>query len=190
MTRIEFYSHLLRELQMNIIKSTLLVASAGIAIAGCSSAPVKQADVPVAATAPVAVKSTMAAPVTAVAALPAYLDPNSLISKERSVYFGFNDYSIKADYNTLIERQGKYLASMPTLAIKIEGNADERGGAEYNLALGQKRADAVLRALKAIGVKDTQMEATSWGKEKPKAMGHDETAYAQNRRADLVYPQK
>jgi peptidoglycan-associated lipoprotein len=76
------------------------------------------------------------------------------------------------------------------VAIKIEGNTDERGGAEYNLALGQKRAEAVSKALKLFGVKDSQVEAVSFGKEKPKAPGHDEVSYAQNRRADLDYPAK
>jgi peptidoglycan-associated lipoprotein len=76
------------------------------------------------------------------------------------------------------------------VSIKIEGNTDERGGAEYNLALGQKRAEAVSRALKIFGVKDAQMEAVSFGKEKPKVLGHDDASYAQNRRADLDYPAK
>jgi peptidoglycan-associated lipoprotein len=130
-----------------------------------------------------------AAPAAAVT-LAAHLDPKSAISTQRSVYFDFDEYSIKSEYSGLIERHGKYLASKPTLAIKVEGNADERGGAEYNLALGQKRAEAVLRALKIYGVKDAQMEAVSWGKERPKATGHDEAAWAQNRRADLVYPRQ
>jgi peptidoglycan-associated lipoprotein len=72
----------------------------------------------------------------------------------------------------------------------VEGNTDERGGAEYYLALGQKRAEAVVKALKVLGAKDGQLEAVSYGKEKPKASGHDEAAYSQNRRADLVYPSK
>ncbi|MFZ2650447.1 MAG: OmpA family protein, partial [Burkholderiaceae bacterium] len=84
---------------------------------------------------------------------------------------------------------GKYLGSKPQLAIRIEGNADERGSAEYNLALGQRRAEAVLHALKLFGVRDSQMEAVSWGEERPKLISHDESAWAQNRRADLAYPQ-
>ena len=76
------------------------------------------------------------------------------------------------------------------VAIKVEGNAEERGSAEYNLALGQKRAAAVVTALKVYGATDAQMEAVSWGREKPKATGHDEASWAQNRRADLVYPSK
>lgn len=134
----------------------------------------------------------MAAPAAKVTPvmLPDYLDPKSLISTDRSVFFDYDVYSIKSNYTPLVERHGKYLASHPALAIKVEGNADERGSAEYNLALGQKRAEAVLTALKIYGVKASQMEAVSWGKEKPRATGHDETAWAQNRRVDLVYPTK
>ncbi len=97
---------------------------------------------------------------------------------------------MKSEYQSLIERHGKYLTSMPNLTIKIEGNADERGGAEYNLALGQKRAEAVLKALEIYGVKGSQLEAVSWGSERPKAQGHDDAAWAQNRRADLTYPKQ
>jgi peptidoglycan-associated lipoprotein len=74
--------------------------------------------------------------------------------------------------------------------VRVEGNTDERGSAEYNLALGQRRAQAVVSALKVYGVRDTQMEAISWGEEKPRAEGHDEAAWSQNRRADVVYPPK
>ncbi len=91
-------------------------------------------------------------------------------------------------YAGLLQLQGHYLESKPSVSIKIEGNADERGSREYNLALGQRRAEAVLKSLEIYGVKDAQMEAVSWGKERPKATGHDEAAWAQNRRADLVYP--
>lgn len=119
-----------------------------------------------------------------------HLNPNSLISKERSVYFDFDKFDIKADQAGVVERQGKYLAANAALKIRAEGNADERGGREYNLALGQKRAEAVVRGLKAYGVKDGQVEPVSFGSEKPKAEGHDEAAWAQNRRVDLAYPAK
>ena len=132
----------------------------------------------------------MATSTVATVTLPAYLDPKSSISSQRSLYFGFDEFSIRSDDNVLVERHGKYLSGNPKVAIKIEGNTDERGGSEYNLALGQKRAEAVLRALKIYGVKDSQMEAVSWGKSKPRAVGHDEAAWAQNRRADLQYPTK
>jgi peptidoglycan-associated lipoprotein len=175
---------------MNIAKIFALTAITGIFLAGCSSTPKAPPAAPAApAPAPVAAQPAVT-PVPQPKAVPAYLDPNSPISTQRSVYFAFDDYSIKSDYKSLIELQGKYLASNPNLAVKIEGNTDERGGSEYNLALGQKRAEAVARSLKTFGVKDSQMEAVSFGKEKPKASGHDEAAWAQNRRADIQYPTK
>ncbi len=119
-----------------------------------------------------------------------HLNPNSLISRERSVYFDFDQFTIKSSEAAVVERQGKYLAANARLNIRVEGNADERGGREYNLALGQKRAEAVVRGLKAYGVKDGQVEPVSFGSEKPKAAGHDEAAWAQNRRVDLAYPAK
>ena len=175
---------------------TLLTALLG----ACSSTPVAAptpAARPVAATAaaPVAqpapaVLAARPSPSSTVAtvSLPAYLDPKSDISTARSVYFDFDMALVKPEFSGLVERHGKYLTSNPNVAIKIEGNTDERGSAEYNLALGQRRAEAVRQALKIYGAKESQMEAISWGSEKPKAAGHDESAWAQNRRADLQYP--
>lgn len=119
-----------------------------------------------------------------------YLDPRSPLHKQRSVHFDFDQYSVKPEYAALLEMHGKYLAANSNVSIRVQGNTDEQGGAEYNLALGQKRADAVAHALKVYGVKDTQLEAVSFGKEKPMAMGHDDAARAQNRRADLAYPER
>ena len=127
---------------------------------------------------------------TVAAVVADHLNPNSTISKERSVYFDFDKFDIKADQTAVVERQGKYLAANAALKVRVEGNADERGGREYNLALGQKRAEAVVRGLKAYGAKDNQAEPVSFGSEKPKAEGHDEAAWAQNRRVDLAYPSK
>ena len=127
---------------------------------------------------------------TVAAVVADHLNPNSTISKERSVYFDFDKFDIKADQTAVVERQGKYLAANAALKVRVEGNADERGGREYNLALGQKRAEAVVRGLKAYGVKDGQVEPVSFGSEKPAATGHDEAAWAQNRRVDLAYPSK
>lgn len=135
--------------------------------------------------------SGAAAPISGVAPVVAdHLNPNSLIASQRSIYFDFDDFTVKADAAPVIERQGKYLASKPTLMIRVEGNADERGGREYNLALGQKRAEAVVRALKVYGVSDKQAEPVSFGSEKPQALGHDEASWAKNRRVDLAYPSK
>lgn len=180
-------------------KFGVLILLASAVLLGCSSSPVDKAPAnpaPAQATAPMpapAASSTpkpVASSAVATMALPPHLDPGSPISTERSVYFDFDVFTIKHEYLKLIERHGNYLAAKPTLSIKIEGNADERGSPEYNLALGQKRAQAVLQALKTYGVKDSQMEAVSWGKERPRATGHDETAWAENRRVDLVYPKQ
>ncbi len=113
-------------------------------------------------------------------------DPNSVLA-QRSVYFDLDKYDVKVEFTSLIEAHGKYLASHPNRKVVIQGNTDERGGSEYNLALGQKRAEAVRRALLAAGAKDSQLEAVSFGKEKPKATGSNEAAWAENRRADLAY---
>ncbi|KWR78686.1 peptidoglycan-associated lipoprotein Pal [Cupriavidus sp. IDO] len=113
-------------------------------------------------------------------------DPNSPLAK-RSVYFDFDSYSVKQDYQGMLTEHAKYLGSNKGRKILIQGNTDERGTSEYNLALGQKRAEAVRRSLGSMGVPDSQMEAVSLGKEKPKASGHDEASWAENRRADINY---
>jgi peptidoglycan-associated lipoprotein len=113
-------------------------------------------------------------------------NPNGPLAK-RSVYFDFDSYTVKSDYQPLLEAHAQYLRSHPTRHVLIQGNTDERGTSEYNLALGERRSQAVLRDLETLGVPDSQLEAVSFGKEKPIALGHDESSWAQNRRADLVY---
>lgn len=113
-------------------------------------------------------------------------DPNSPLAR-RSVYFDFDSYTVKPEYQGMLGEHAKYLQSNRNRRILIQGNTDERGTSEYNLALGQKRAEAVRRSLATMGVPESQMEAVSLGKEKPKALGHDEASWAENRRADIVY---
>ncbi len=113
-------------------------------------------------------------------------DPQGVLAK-RSVYFDYDSYIVKDEFKPVVEAHARYLTSHKNRRILIQGNTDERGGAEYNLALGQKRAEAVRRAFSLLGVPDSQMEAVSFGKEKPKALGSDEASWAENRRADLVY---
>jgi len=180
---------------MSFAKSSLLMAVTAL-VAACSSTPI---NTPAENTAPAPAAPAAAAPAAPAPAaesavstvtLPAYLDPKSAVSTQRSVYFDFDDSAVKPDYNYVIETQGKYLSKNPSLAVRIEGNTDERGSSEYNLALGQKRAEAVVHALEVYGVKDSQAEPVSYGKEKPRDAGHDETAWSHNRRADVVYPSK
>lgn len=113
-------------------------------------------------------------------------DPASILFK-RSVYFDFDQYTIKDEFKPLAEAHAKYLASHRDIKVVVIGNTDERGGREYNLALGQKRAEAVRKALALLSVPESQVEAVSLGKEKPKATGSDEASWAENRRSDIVY---
>ena len=106
---------------------------------------------------------------------------------ERSVYFDLNEYIVQSKYQKTLSAHASYLKANPKQKIIIQGNTDERGTAEYNLALGQRRSDAVRKSLNLMGVSDDQMEAVSFGKEKPKAEGDNEAAWAENRRADIVY---
>lgn len=105
----------------------------------------------------------------------------------RSVYFDFDKSDIKPEFRALLEENAKYLRENPSLKVRIEGNCDERGSREYNIALGQRRAEAVLQALSLLGVDPKRMEAISYGEERPRRTEHNEAAWAENRRSDLVY---
>jgi peptidoglycan-associated lipoprotein len=113
-------------------------------------------------------------------------DPAGALAK-RSVYFDFDQYVIKDEYKGTLEAHARYLVANRNRRVVIQGNTDERGSREYNLALGQKRSEAVRKALVALGVPDGQLEAVSFGEEKPRATGSDDAAMAENRRADLAY---
>ncbi|KAA1283979.1 peptidoglycan-associated lipoprotein [Alcaligenes faecalis] len=114
-------------------------------------------------------------------------NPQSPLAQQRSVFFDYDSYVVNDQYRGLVEMHASYLSSHPQQTVRIEGNTDERGGAEYNLALGQRRSDAVARILGLLGVSNSQIEAVSFGKERPKALGNTEADYAENRRADIVY---
>jgi peptidoglycan-associated lipoprotein len=113
-------------------------------------------------------------------------DPASPLSR-RSVYYDFDMYTIGEEFQPMVESHAKFLQQNGDLRVRIEGNCDERGSREYNLALGQRRADAFKRALTLLGVPAKQIETVSFGSEKPKALGSDEEAWAENRRSDIVY---
>ncbi len=113
-------------------------------------------------------------------------DPKSPLFK-RSVYFDFDSYSVKSEYQATLQAHANYLKANKDRKIRIEGNTDERGTTEYNLALGQRRSEAVRKSLTLLGVSDSQIEAVSFGKEKPKADGSNEAAWKENRRADIAY---
>jgi peptidoglycan-associated lipoprotein len=183
---------------MKIASSLSILLGSIVLLAACSSTPVATpapkpvVSVPTAPAEPVSPTRSAPAAESKVqsAAIPPYLDPKNPLASNRSVWFDYDVFAVKPEFDQVIQLHGKYLVSNPTLTIRVEGNADERGSSEYNLALGQKRAEAVVRALKVFGVASSQLEAVSWGREKPKALGHDEAAWAQNRRVDLAYPTK
>ena len=105
----------------------------------------------------------------------------------RIVYFDFDSFTIKDEFKPMIESHAKALAALRTKKLTVEGHTDERGGSEYNLALGQKRAEAVVRSLALLGAGPAQVEAVSFGEERPADTGHGETAWAQNRRVEIRY---
>mgnify|MGYP006182006577 FL=1 len=106
---------------------------------------------------------------------------------ERVVYFDFDSYAVRPEFNGLIDGHAKFLSGNSQRRVNLEGHTDERGGREYNLALGQKRAEAVRRSLSLLGVADSQMEAVSFGEEKPAQTGLDEAAFSKNRRVEITY---
>ncbi len=183
MSRIQFLPH-------SLVKLILLVSV--LALGACSSG-VKLDDVSTSTTSqskPAASQSTTAAvdqhrDVKTVALDP-LTDPANPLSK-RSIYFDYDSYTVAPEYKELLAAHARYLIDGPGHTALIQGNTDERGTTEYNLALGQKRAEAVRQALSLFGVKDAQMEAVSLGKEKPRATEHNEAAWRENRRVDIVY---
>jgi peptidoglycan-associated lipoprotein len=104
---------------------------------------------------------------------------------KRSVYYEFDKYDVKPEYRGLIESHARWLKANPQARLTIEGNADERGSREYNVALGQRRAESVTKMLVLMGAKAEQIEAVSWGEEKPRASGHEEKSWSENRRSDF-----
>ncbi len=114
-------------------------------------------------------------------------DAGGPVGVARIIYFDFDSYTVKPDFQSLLEAHARYLKASSARKVMLEGHTDDRGGREYNLALGQKRSEAVRRALALLGVPDAQMEAVSYGKEKPAVQGNNEGAFAQNRRVELSY---
>ena len=113
-------------------------------------------------------------------------DPGSILS-QRSVFFDYDSFTVKSEYRDMVIAHAQFLRDNPNAQVILQGNTDDRGSREYNLALGQKRADAIKKMLSLLGVRDDQLESVSLGKEKPKNEGHNEAAWAENRRGDMLY---
>jgi peptidoglycan-associated lipoprotein len=168
----------IKGMNMNrILLSTLFLG----VLAGCASSPSldanKTAGTPESATGS-STQSNGVAP---------HNDAKNALAQKRSVYFGLDEYVVEQDGKNVVQNHAAYLSKNPAQKITIEGNADEQGSREYNLALGQKRAHAVKTAMQVLGVKEAQMETVSWGEERPAATGHSEEAWSKNRRADIKY---
>jgi peptidoglycan-associated lipoprotein len=181
---------------MNSMQHTLLAVVAAAVLAGCSSTKL-DADVPVesrttpSAAAPSAGTrpggSTAGAAQSQVAPVDlTKTDTAAASSLPRIIYFDFDSFVVKDEFRGVVETNAKAMSTNKAMRLSIEGHADERGGREYNLALGQKRAEAVARSLALLGASPSQMEAVSFGEERPAVQGSDEAAWAKNRRVELV----
>ena len=176
------------------MRNLLFVASVSLILAACGSQPpapeqpgagVEQRT-PKPLTTETPPVRTVVPPEVESSGLDALRNPNSILSK-RSVFFDYDNYAIKDQFKPLLEAHGRFLAANPKIKMLIQGNTDERGSREYNIALGQKRADATKKTLLLLGAKEEQVESVSLGKEKPRNPGHDEASWAENRRADMLY---
>ncbi|MBT9497353.1 MULTISPECIES: peptidoglycan-associated lipoprotein Pal [Zoogloea] len=180
---------------MKYTRLALSLVAVGL-LAACSSAPKTGADQGAAVedrssgASSAGIDSNRVVAVDANAAsgtgLAALKDPKSILSK-RSVLFDYDSYVIKDQYRSLIEAHAKFLVANPKMKMLIQGNTDERGSREYNLALGQKRADTVKKALSLLGVTEGQLESVSLGEEKPSCGDASEACWSANRRGDMLY---
>ncbi len=181
------------------MRNYVLIGLIAAALAGCSSTPTTEAPVDDRSGAGTTAPSSSGAQTGGAAAggvtgsgvgsgagANVLRDPNNILSK-RSVYFDFDSFVVKDEYRPLVEAHARYLQQNRNARMTVQGNTDERGSREYNIALAQKRADSVKRMMTLLGATENQIETVSFGKEKPRNPGHDEAAWAENRRDDILY---
>ncbi|MCE5182782.1 MAG: peptidoglycan-associated lipoprotein Pal [Betaproteobacteria bacterium] len=155
-------------------------------LAGCAGQDVKDlSQTAIASRTPAAPSSAKSLDQNAIDAL-ALKDPNNILSK-RSVYYDFDKSNIKSEFKPLVDAHAKYIANHKEAKATVQGNCDERGSREYNIALGNRRADSVRKTMGVLGVPDSQVEVVSFGEEKPRATCHEESCWHENRRSDIVY---
>ena len=169
------------------MKKLIIPAVLALLIAGCSSTP----DAPEGNGAQVEngkgdVATVTAGKVDSSKLPPELTDPKNILSK-RSVYFDYDKYDVRAEYKDLVTAHAKFLSNNRQFKILVQGNTDDRGSREYNLALGQKRSDAVKKALTLLGVSESQLESVSLGEEKPSCGDASESCWSANRRGDMLY---
>ena len=179
-----------------MMKRYLMVAALAAVLAGCGSnvkldPPIQGSGADATATqgagAGAAGAGAGQSTVTQVQAGPAGADAAGPAGVGRVIYFDFDSFTVKPEYQGLVDQHARFLQANKGRSISLEGNTDERGSREYNLALGQKRAEAVRRAMTLVGANDAQIEAVSFGEEKPAVQGSSEEAYAKNRRVEIRY---
>ena len=181
------------------VSTRVAVTLAAVMLASCSGGPVSEqepagveertasAAQPGAQTQPVKPGSVARVDLTAKPGAQSPLtDPRNILSR-RSIFYELDAYDVKDQYKDLVEAHARYLRDNPRSKMLIQGNTDERGSREYNVGLGQRRSEGVKRMLLLLGAKEEQVESVSLGEEKPRAEGHDEQAWSQNRRSDILY---
>jgi peptidoglycan-associated lipoprotein len=168
------------------MKTSLAALLIGGLVAGCATQS-NQESSPAPAPAPSTMSTSPTARPAPSTGVAASRSAGVLMPQARSVYYEYDRSEIKPDGAKVVDANAQYLREHPDLKVKVEGNADERGSAEYNLALGQRRADAVGKRMTILGIPADRIETVSYGKEKPKATGHDESSWSENRRSDIVY---
>jgi peptidoglycan-associated lipoprotein len=175
---------------MRVANQTLVAFAVAAVLAGCgSNVKLDEKQTPVETRTPTAVDPNAGAGTTQSQVTSIDLTKNAAAAQSnlpRIVYFDFDSFVVKDEYRPTIDANAKALSADRKKKLAIEGHTDERGGREYNLALGQKRAEAVAKSLALLGAQDSQLEAVSFGKERPAVQGSDEAAWAKNRRAELV----
>jgi peptidoglycan-associated lipoprotein len=159
------------------ITKSLSIAALAASLAACSSVPLDQAGS----------GSGTGGDGAATGQIMDPFNPQSPLAQQTSVYFEYDSYVVPEQYRSVVEMHSSYLSGNGQQKVRIEGHADARGGSEYNLALGQRRSDAVARMMQLLGVRTEQIETISFGKERPRALGNTEADYAENRRADFNY---
>ena len=177
------------------MKRSLSIAAIALLLAACSSTGDRQPPAPVTENTgkPPVVESDPQRPPADPGRIIGTVKPDAIddlnvgILAKRSIYFDLDKYDVREEFRPVVEAHANFLRKNPGRKVVVEGNTDERGSREYNLSLGQKRAEAIKKMLQLLGVPESQVEAVSFGEEKPKAAGKDDASYAENRRGDLSY---
>lgn len=174
-------------MQLNKVLKGLLIALPVMAMTACSSSDDAASNTGAATNNNAAAETTVATPIDQSGQLTEQELKEQALRETQTIYFAFDNSTIAGDYEEMLAAHAAYLSKNPALRVTIEGHADERGTPEYNIALGERRAQAVANYLQALGVQADQISIVSYGEEKPLLLGQSDEVYAKNRRAVLVY---